>query len=73
MKTKVTSKGQVTIPKELRRRLGIRKGTVLEFRVEGGVLIAVKLGDRDPVDAVYGLLRDGRNSEDVLADLRGRT
>lgn len=30
---KVTSKGQVTIPKRVRDRLGIRAGTVLEVEV----------------------------------------
>lgn len=33
--TTVTSKGQVTIPKELRRRLGIRQGTRIRFTLEG--------------------------------------
>jgi AbrB family looped-hinge helix DNA binding protein len=33
--TTVTSKGQVTIPKEVRQRLGIRKGTKLEFEIVG--------------------------------------
>ena len=30
----VTSKGQVTLPVEVRRRLGIRAGTRLEFMVK---------------------------------------
>ena len=34
--TAVTSKGQVTIPKELRRQLGIRQGTCIEFSLAGG-------------------------------------
>ena len=33
--TTVTSKGQVTIPKEVRQRLGIRKGSRIEFMVVG--------------------------------------
>jgi AbrB family looped-hinge helix DNA binding protein len=33
--TSVTSKGQVTIPKDLRRQLGIRQGTRIEFRLVG--------------------------------------
>lgn len=31
----VTSKGQVTIPKEVRQRLGIRAGSRISFRVVG--------------------------------------
>ena len=33
--TSVTSKGQVTIPKELRRQLGIRQGSRIEFSLVG--------------------------------------
>lgn len=35
----VTSKGQLVIPANLRRRLGIRKGTVIVFTEESGRLI----------------------------------
>ena len=33
--TSVTSKGQVTIPKELRQQLGIRQGSRIEFSLIG--------------------------------------
>ncbi len=66
----VTSKGQVTIPKSLRERLGISQGTVLSFRQVDGTLIVSKVMVRDPVDAAFGLLRDGRRSDDVLRELR---
>ena len=33
--TSVTSKGQVTIPKPVRQRLGIRQGTRIDFSVVG--------------------------------------
>ena len=33
--TSVTSKGQVTIPKPLRQRLGLRRGSKVEFVVVG--------------------------------------
>lgn len=32
---RVTSKGQVTIPQEVRNRLGIKPGTEVEFRLDG--------------------------------------
>ena len=34
----LTSKGQTTIPKELRDALGIREGTPLRWKLENGVL-----------------------------------
>jgi AbrB family looped-hinge helix DNA binding protein len=33
--TSVTSKGQVTIPKSVRQRLGIRQGSKIEFSLVG--------------------------------------
>ncbi len=47
MKATVSQKGQVTIPKGVRDRLGIRRGTVLDFEAVGGKLVAVKRGAED--------------------------
>ena len=60
MKTKVAERGQVTIPKALRRKLGLVPGTVLDFEAEGGRLVAVKLQPRSPADAVFGTLGRSR-------------
>lgn len=38
---KLTSKGQVTIPKSVRDRLGLRAGDHLDFRLEGNGIIRV--------------------------------
>lgn len=48
MKTTVSEKGQVTIPKALREQLGLTTGTVLDFKCEKGRLIAVKEVDENP-------------------------
>ena len=54
MKAKVAERGQVTIPKALRNRLGIDPGTMLEFSEEEGRLIVVKAKTIDPVEQIYG-------------------
>lgn len=36
---RVTSKGQVTIPRDIRRKLGINSHTEVEFVVEGNTVI----------------------------------
>jgi AbrB family looped-hinge helix DNA binding protein len=70
MKTKVAERGQVTIPKALRERLGIRPGTVLEFTEESGRLVAVKVEPLDPVDRAYGKFGSGRRTDEIMRELR---
>ena len=72
MKSVVSEKGQMTIPKPLRRRLGIRPGQILEVREERGRLVAAKAESRDPVEEVFGILKLGRATNELLASLRGR-
>jgi antitoxin PrlF len=71
MKAKVAERGQVTIPKALRERLGIVPGTVLDFIEEHGRLIAKKSETLDAVDQVFGSLGRGRSTDDVLREIRG--
>ena len=56
MKTTVSEKGQITIPKRLRDRLGLRPGTVLEFEESGGRLIGRKLVRADHLDDLVGIV-----------------
>ena len=55
MKAVVAERGQVTIPKPLRDKLGIRPGTELEFAAKNGTLVARKV-EIDPVSRVFGCL-----------------
>jgi AbrB family looped-hinge helix DNA binding protein len=58
---RITSKGQVTIPVEIRERLGFLPETDVEFRVDGNAVRLVKL-----------TARKGRSrGESVVARLRG--
>lgn len=71
MKASVSEKGQVTIPKPLRDRLGIRSGQILDFRDEGGRLVATKTATDDPVESVYGIIKLPQPVDDLLNLLRG--
>ncbi len=71
MRAIVADRGQVTIPKALRQRLGIAPRTVLEFREDNGRLVAEKVAETDPVTAVLGCLKLDRPTDDLLADMRG--
>ncbi|HEV2382024.1 MAG TPA: AbrB/MazE/SpoVT family DNA-binding domain-containing protein [Terriglobia bacterium] len=72
MKTIVSEKGQITIPKPLRVRLGLRKGQVLEVREERGRMVMTKKRPpRDPIDELYGILKPGRSTDEIIDELRG--
>jgi antitoxin PrlF len=72
MKARIAERGQVTIPKSLRKMLGLKPGTMLEFAEERGRLIAVKSEGTDPVSQVYGCLGKKIDTDTVIAELRGR-
>jgi AbrB family looped-hinge helix DNA binding protein len=54
---KVTTKGQVTIPLEIRDRLGIHPGSTVEFTVEGDVLRLRKSRDTGRGQAIVERMR----------------
>lgn len=71
MLSTVSEKGQITVPKRLRDRLGIRAGDQLELHEEGGRLVARKAIASDPVAAVYGILGTHESTDERLRALRG--
>jgi len=72
MKTKVSDKGQITIPKAVRSKLGLRPGTVLEVEADRGRPIARKAGGRDVIDELYGSLPMDEPVDDYIERARGR-
>ena len=72
MRTKVSEKGQITVPKVLRNSLGIRPGDELDVIDDGGRLVLSRAIHDDPVAAVYGIVNTGRRATDeIIEDLRG--
>ena len=57
---KITSKGQVTIPQDIRHRLGLLPNTEVEFVVRGSVVQIMKAD------------RQGGRSQRAVETLRGR-
>jgi AbrB family looped-hinge helix DNA binding protein len=70
MKAIVAERGQVTIPKPLRDKLGIRPGTALEFVAKDGTLVARK-AETDPVSQVFGCIGDRIDTDKFIRALRG--
>jgi AbrB family looped-hinge helix DNA binding protein len=74
MKATVSSKGQVTIPVFIRRRLKIHTGTVLEFDERADCLKATKVVDAERMRSVIGIAKEelsGRATLQWLEELRG--
>jgi len=67
----VSEKGQVTIPKAMRDRLGIRGGEAVEFREDQGRLIVEKAPKPGALDELYGIVKTKRRTDDFIRELRG--
>lgn len=75
---RVTSKGQVTIPVEIRERLGLLPNTEVEFEVEGhAVRIRKARGRRKSdrrrsvVEQLRGKAPTGMTTDEIMALTRG--
>ncbi len=75
MATAVTSKGQITIPKAIRDRLGIRPGNAVDFELASdGRVVLVKVDGGRPVSrfaALRGRAGAGLSTDEIMALTRG--
>lgn len=71
---KITSKGQITIPKAVRDRLGLRPGDEIEFAEDRKGVRIIKSLRGSPFKKWRGFLKDSRGLDpDALVDeMRGR-
>jgi AbrB family looped-hinge helix DNA binding protein len=70
----MTVKGQVTIPKSIRERLGLYPGDAVEFKEEPGGIRLKKFVDRSPFTRYRGYLAKlaGQDPDLLLEVLRGK-
>ncbi len=72
-RTKVTSKGQVTIPKDVRERLGLRPGDEIEFVEDKAGYRVEKRVTASPFQKYRSYLKDlaGRDPDKLVEEMRG--
>lgn len=70
---RVTSKGQITLPKAIREKLGVHPGEDVGFEEKDGLFIVKKALTRSPFDKWVGRLKhlEGRGSDDIVGEARG--
>ena len=71
MKTTVSEKGQITIPKRLRDRMGLRPGMVLDFEEAEGRLVGRKLVPADHLEEFIGILDLPGGTDAFIREIRG--
>lgn len=70
---RITSKGQVTIPSDIRKLARLEPQMEVEFQYKDGVVLLVKKPERpDPVEQVRGMFKGrGMSTDDVMRLTRG--
>lgn len=73
MKATVGERGQVTIPKPLRDRMGLGAGQRVDIEEQDGELVLRKVFEDDAIARVYGTLKlpDGWDTDSAIEAMRG--
>jgi AbrB family looped-hinge helix DNA binding protein len=72
-RAKVTSKGQITVPVEIRRSLGVKPGDNIRFEQQEGGIRVVRDSNENPFEkwrGIGGFPGMGKGREGVLAYMR---
>ena len=68
--SRVTSRGQISIPSEVRRRLGIVPGTTIQWESEGDTVVVRRIGKHSFADVRKALFPEGPPAPHDLEDLK---
>ena len=68
--SKLTAQGQVSVPAEVRRRLGVGPGAILEWDAEGSTIVVRRAGRYSSEDVHRAIFPKGRPSPRAAARLK---
>lgn len=70
---KVSERGQVTIPKNLRDEYGMNRNVEVEFvPTEDGLLLKKRSASSHPLERVFGMFEGLGPTDDFIEAIRGR-
>jgi AbrB family looped-hinge helix DNA binding protein len=69
-RSKVTAQGQISVPAEVRRRLGVGPGSILEWHEEGRKIVVRRSGQYSWEDVHSALFPDQPPKPRTLAELK---
>jgi len=73
IQSKVTAQGQISVPAEVRRQLGVGPGSVLVWEWRDGEFVVRRAGKSTSADiheALFGVAPPGKKPVDVKAGIR---
>ena len=68
--SKVTAQGQISVPAEVRRKLGVGPGSVIEWDAEGEKVVVRRAGRYSSVDVHQALFADRPPKARTLDELK---
>lgn len=68
--SKLTAQGQISVPAEVRRRLGLGPGSVIEWEAEGEQIVVRRKGRYSSKDIHKALFPEGPPRRRALAELK---
>ncbi|HEX8010398.1 MAG TPA: AbrB/MazE/SpoVT family DNA-binding domain-containing protein [Casimicrobiaceae bacterium] len=71
--SKLTAQGQISVPAEIRKKLGLRPGSVLEWTETGGEIVVRRAGrytSAEVHDVLFGTSRGRKAKVDVKEGIR---
>lgn len=72
IRAKVTVKGQLTIPKVLREKLGVKPGDYIVVKETNSGYTLEKEVDQERFQKYVGYLKQETKSDDLIEELRGK-
>ena len=71
----ISTKGQVTIPKKIREKLGIKEGDIIEFIEENGLVYLQRKRSIEKEEKKFrqfkGMIKSSITSDQFIKELRG--